>query len=324
MNPEGWVPDVSVVVPLYNKGPYIQRALESVLSQTFSDFEVVVVDDGSTDGGDLLVRRVRDPRVRLISQDNEGVSAARNRGVREARAGWIAFLDADDEWMPTFLATVIRLREMFPGAGAYATAWMKVDEEGGERRPATYRRLPPSPWEGYLPSYFLAAANADQPVISSAVMVPREVIDEVGGFPEETPVGEDLTTWFRIALAREIVFTWECGAVYHMEAANRTVDLARDPRWTHNIINEARSALMENRVPEKKISEVREFIAGKQLFLAASMLSQGMRMEAQAYLKACVTEYFSTEKMCLSLLAALPSWAYLALSGAHQRARGLE
>ncbi|MDD3621013.1 MAG: glycosyltransferase [Methanofollis sp.] len=318
------MPEVSVVVPLYNKGPYIERALRSVLSQTFPDFEVVVVDDGSTDGGDLLVRGMRDPRVRLVSQDNKGVSAARNRGVCEARARWIAFLDADDEWMPAFLANVIRLREEFPGAGAYATAWMKVEHEGGERRPATYRRLPPPPWEGYLPSYFLAAANASQPVISSAVMVPKEVILEVGGFPEDTLVGEDLTTWFRIALTKEIVFTWEYGAVYHMEAANRTTDVGRDPYWTHNIIDEARLALKENRVPEKKISEVKEFIAGKQLYLAASMLSRGMRMEAQEYLKGCVTEYFSTEKMRLSFLAALPSWAYLALSGAHQRSRGLE
>ncbi|MBP2146913.1 glycosyltransferase involved in cell wall biosynthesis [Methanofollis sp. W23] len=324
MNPEGGVPGVSVVVPLYNKGRYIGRALRSVLSQTFPDFEVIVVDDGSTDGGDLLVGEVCDPRVRLVTQDNRGVSAARNRGVSEARAGWIAFLDADDEWMPVFLANVMRLREVFPGAGAYATAWMKVEQEGGERRPATYRRLPPPPWEGYLPSYFLAAANATQPVISSAVMVPREVILEVGGFPEDAQVGEDLTTWFRIALTREIVFTWEYGAVYHMEAANRTTELGRDPYWTHNIIDEARKALKEDLVPEKKISEVKEFIAGKQLYLAASMLNLGMRMEAQEYLKACVTESFSTEKMRLSLLAALPTWAYFAISGVHQRSRGME
>ncbi|QSZ67332.1 glycosyltransferase [Methanofollis aquaemaris] len=324
MTPEGRAPAVSVVVPLYNKAPYVRRALQSVLSQTFQDFEVIVVDDGSTDGGHLMVGEGSDSRVRLITQENKGASAARNLGVREARARWIAFLDADDEWLPTFLATVMRLQDRFPGAGAYATAWMKIEEEEGERWQATYRRVPTPPWEGYLPSYFLAAANADQPVISSAVMVPKEVILEVGGFPEGTPVGEDVITWFRIALTREIVFTWEAGAVYHMEATNRSADEARNPYWTHKIIDEAHSALMNGLVPKRKVPEVREFIAGKQLYLASSMLRQGMRMEARAYLEACVTERFSAEKMRLSFLAALPSWAYLALSVAHQRTRGLE
>ena len=94
------VPAISVVIPLYNKVKYIRRALDSVLNQTSADLEVIVVDDGSTDGGGHVVLRQHDGRVRLIRQGNKGVSVARNRGVSEARADLIAFLDADDEWLP--------------------------------------------------------------------------------------------------------------------------------------------------------------------------------------------------------------------------------
>jgi glycosyltransferase involved in cell wall biosynthesis len=97
------MPDVSVIIPLYNKGRLVARALDSVFAQTFRDFEAIVVDDGSTDDGPDTVRSYDDPRLRLIHQPNSGPGAARNRGVRESSALAVAFLDADDEWLPGFL-----------------------------------------------------------------------------------------------------------------------------------------------------------------------------------------------------------------------------
>jgi len=120
------VPAVSVVIPLYNKGPHIARALNSVLAQTFQDFEVIVVDDGSTDDGAEVVRGVDDPRIRLIQQENRGVSAARNRGIEAARAELIAFLDADDEWLAEHLETIIRLRRNALEVGIYATSTLSL------------------------------------------------------------------------------------------------------------------------------------------------------------------------------------------------------
>jgi glycosyltransferase involved in cell wall biosynthesis len=95
----------SVVIPLYQKAPYVQRALISVAEQTIRDIEIIVVDDGSTDGGADIARAFPDPRVRVISQENMGPGAARNRGIAEAGAPVVAFLDADDEWLPTFMET---------------------------------------------------------------------------------------------------------------------------------------------------------------------------------------------------------------------------
>ena len=96
-------PAVSVVIPLYNKDKYIARALDSVFGQTCQDFEVIVVDDGSTDNGAEIVRSYKDRRLRFIRQANAGPGAARNHGIQESRAPLLAFLDADDEWLPEFL-----------------------------------------------------------------------------------------------------------------------------------------------------------------------------------------------------------------------------
>ena len=97
---------ISVIITLYNKTAYIERALRSVLNQTYQDFEIVVVDDGSTDGGGDIVSRLPDPRIRLVRQRNAGAGTARNRGIRESRGEWIAMLDGDDEWRPGFLRAV--------------------------------------------------------------------------------------------------------------------------------------------------------------------------------------------------------------------------
>jgi cellulose synthase/poly-beta-1,6-N-acetylglucosamine synthase-like glycosyltransferase len=113
---------VSVVIPLYNKARHIARAVQSVRGQTWQDFEIIVVDDGSTDGSGDVVRQIADARFRLITQLNGGECAARNRGIAEAACDVVAFLDADDEWLPAFLETVVALRQRFPDCGMYATA----------------------------------------------------------------------------------------------------------------------------------------------------------------------------------------------------------
>ena len=113
----------SVVIPLYNKEHYIEATIRSVLSQTCQDFEVIVVDDGSTDGSAEIVESFGSPLVRLIRQENRGVSAARNRAMREATGEWVALLDGDDMWGAEYLATVAEMIERWPKCGAYGTAF---------------------------------------------------------------------------------------------------------------------------------------------------------------------------------------------------------
>jgi glycosyltransferase involved in cell wall biosynthesis len=210
--------NVSVVIPLYNKVRHIRRAIDSVLAQMFQDFELIVVDDGSTDGGGDIVRRLTDPRIRLMVQNNSGVSAARNRGIQEARCDLVAFLDADDEWLPCFLETVMVLRARHPEAGMYATAY-RYSRGDTTWRPA-FVDCPTTPEGGLLDDYFRAALET-APVWSSAVMIPKQVLAEVGAFPIGVRRGEDLQTWATIALRHRVAWSPVEGAIYHLDASNR-------------------------------------------------------------------------------------------------------
>ena len=218
---------ISVVIPLYNKGLYIKRALDSVLAQTYQNFELIVVNDGSTDESAEAVKMFTDPRIRLIHQENGGECAARNRGIYESRADLIAFLDADDEWMPEHLETLLRLSQNFPECGAYATAYDIVDITGCSTTP-NFFEIPEVPWEGIIPRYFRSAL-CSPPVCSSAVAVWKKVFNEVGLFPVGEKRGGDLETWARIALKYPIAFNTNISAHYWQNSGNRVCLTIPDP-----------------------------------------------------------------------------------------------
>jgi len=209
---------ITVVIPLYNKARHIQRALDSVLAQTYEDFEVIVVNDGSTDGSEKVVERYTDSRIRLVGQANAGASAARNRGIAEASADLVALLDADDEWLPDHLDAVMRLRTSFPQCGLYATAF-RVLTQRREIAPS-YAGIPAPSFEGVLPNYF-RTVYGDHAICASTAAVPRAVFNACGLFPEGERRREDLDMWCRIALKYPVAFSTRIGAVYHQEADNR-------------------------------------------------------------------------------------------------------
>jgi glycosyltransferase involved in cell wall biosynthesis len=298
-------PSVSIVIPLYNKGRYIERALKSIMTQTVQDFEVVVVDDGSTDDGAQRVREFDDPRIRLVQQENQGVSAARNRGIRETQSDLVAFLDADDEWLPIFLEIVLRLRERYPEAGLFSTYRVDRKPDGIEVKPPL-PNVPPPPWEGLLPSYFLAATLSQQPVCSSATVIPKHILGEIGGFPSTVRIGEDLITWFKIALRYPIAFTWEVGAVYHMEAENRTSKEADSRLWEEDLLMVVQQALQDGSVPDHMMSDVKEFYAAYLITSAYRCIYQGDLQRARNILASCDTRLFYKERLVGLVMASLP------------------
>ena len=205
---------ISIVIPLFNKENNIVATLETVLAQTFQDFEIVVVDDGSTDGSARAVCSVGDDRIRLISQQNAGVSAARNRGVAEARGQYVAFLDADDLWAPDYLAEQHALAEKYPECGVFASNYEFRDTAGVTRLPLVRGLAFGGQTDGRLDNYFEVAAVSDPPLWTSAVMVRRDDMLKTGGFPVGVKSGEDLITWARLACSCGIAYDTRPKAIY--------------------------------------------------------------------------------------------------------------
>ena len=187
---------ISVVIPLYNKALYVQHAVRSALASHYPPHEVIVVDDGSTDSGPARVGAIGDPRVRLVSQENRGVSAARNRGIDEARGDFIAFLDADDYWMPQYLRAIAELIARFPGCGMYATHFYYFRDDGSRLVP---RLKGVAPGAQRVERFFELWARSSL-FSTSSVVLPRALLDaEALRFPVGEQHGEDLDMWFRLA-----------------------------------------------------------------------------------------------------------------------------
>lgn len=197
---------ISVIIPLYNKAPYIISTLQCVLKQTYNQFEIVVVDDGSTDNGVARVESVNDDRIRIIRQKNDGVSAARNRGIAEARGEYVAFLDADDEWKPDYLASQMELVSKYPQCDVFASNYEFRNVEGKVTN-TIIDKLPFEGTDGILDNYFEVASCSHPPLWTSAVMVRKTAIQSVGGFPVGIKSGEDLLTWARLAVKYQIAYS---------------------------------------------------------------------------------------------------------------------
>lgn len=207
---------ISVVIPLYNKERQIGSTLRTVLGQTYKDFEIVVVDDGSTDGSAAEVAEFSDPRIRLIHQQNAGVSAARNHGIEEARGEFVALLDADDEWLPDYLASQMELVGKYPQCDVFATNYQFKDTRG-RTTPTILRNLPFDGEHGILSNYFEVASSSHPPLWTSTVMARKSAFQSIGGFPGGIKSGEDLLTWARLACRYGIAYDKRALATFNVE-----------------------------------------------------------------------------------------------------------
>lgn len=217
---------ISVVIPLYNKVQHIAETLSSVLAQSVNPREIIVIDDGSTDGGAQVVRQFESAGVRLITQTNQGVSAARNRGLEEATGDYVAFIDADDYWLPDHLRELSELIEKWPQAVLVSTSHL-IKRDG---MVYSAKSSLPLGWEGCVTNFFTAFANGLSLVNSSTACVKRGVALELGGFPVGVKRGEDIILWVRLALNGLVAHKSVTTAVYNQVADNRsTLMRAHEP-----------------------------------------------------------------------------------------------
>jgi hypothetical protein len=201
----------SVIIPLYNKAPYVRKALESVCAQTYRDYELIVINDGSTDNSavvaDEYLKATDGIDYKIINQPNAGVSAARNAGVAQSHGDYIAFLDADDWWEPTYLERMAQLIADYPDAGLYACNY--VYYKPGKTHVALNI---PTGYINYPKAYYESGA---MPVTSITAVIHRTVFDEMGGFPLGIKLGEDFLLWAKIALCYPVAFLNEALAYYN-------------------------------------------------------------------------------------------------------------
>jgi glycosyltransferase involved in cell wall biosynthesis len=199
---------ISIVIPLYNKEKYISRAINSVLTQSYIKFELIVVDDGSTDESVNLVRQFSDTRIRLVSQKNAGVSLARNIGVKNSKADWVAFLDADDEYESDFLKeTVIFLKKNKDANLSFVGANYFLGSRGIKAKSEKF--------QSGVYDYFQLFGNQRSPNHSSTTTVNKAIFLEVGGFPEGIKIFEDWLTWFKLACAGNFGYISHPLGMYH-------------------------------------------------------------------------------------------------------------
>ena len=199
----------SVVIPLYNKELSIQNTILSVLNQSYQNFEIVVINDGSTDSSVNAVKSISDERIRLIHQENQGVSAARNRGIKEASYEWIAFLDGDDLWGANHLEEIIKMMNAFPDEKVFVTSFEYSDKRKmfkHDRKSSFFK----------IDNYFKEAMK-EFIMWTSIVVVNKGCFEQVEGFNVNINRGEDLDLWMRLAKNYNIIKSQKVTAIYNIE-----------------------------------------------------------------------------------------------------------
>ena len=214
-------PTISVIIPAYNQAEYISESIHSVLSQTCPDFELIVVNDGSTDDTAQVIANIQDPRLRVIWQPNAGLSAARNTGIRESTAPLITFLDADDCFFPEKLEILSRFLDENPNIGLVSGGTLVINQRGEPLRLNT----------GFPAGLDLPFFLMHNPFSACAVMVRRSWINKVGVFDESLKACEDWDLWHRLLFAG-CQFAWVEHAVvtyrYHSGQMTREAERMRE------------------------------------------------------------------------------------------------
>ncbi len=280
-------PFFSVVIPLYNKRPHISRSVYSVLGQEFKNFELIVVDDGSTDGSVDELLNINDNRLEIISKENGGVSSARNRGIEESIGEYIAFLDADDEWSERHLANMYDLINKFPTVGMYSSAYINLVNNKKSYVIVNNKNI----------MYIMKNYFEHTPNNSSTTIVKREIMKSIK-FKEDMYFFEDHFIWYLVALKYDFAYCSEPSVIIHKDTVNRTdkkpLKLYEQFLLLHKHIDDF---LNTNKVTlnQKKIHSLNKLINYKSMTIARVLIQNRFFLEAKEIV--CTTR--NNYKNCL-------------------------
>lgn len=288
------MPKISVVIPLYNKGFIISETLESVLVQTFTDFEIVIVNDGSTDNSFEIVSQYTDNRIRLYNQENKGAAAARNLGIEKATGELIAFLDADDYWYPNHLEELFKLYTDLPNCGIYGSRYfMKISDKKTIK--TTYSPSVSNDFRGILPDFF-KASKTYRVGLTSAIAIPKTVLQNDFLFNSEINSGQDLELYTKIAIEKPIAVNNLFTVEYNFSLENQ---LSKTPISKKKLVNFSQFNKTEN-----KNESLRNFLDFYRLEYALQFRIAGDLEKSNFYLKDITSKIpFKTK-----ILLATPSF----------------
>jgi glycosyltransferase involved in cell wall biosynthesis len=270
----------SVVIPLYNKAPYIESAIASVLAQTVQDFEIIVLDDGSTDGGADIVAAIGDPRIRLFRQANAGVSSTRNRAISMACGQWVAFLDADDWCHPHYLQSLVAAQTLHPATDVAATQFIPVEDIPCEWPPAWHVPAVPA-IESIeliedLPTKWMRGPTF---TTSSVCIRTTRLLEMQPCFAVGESYAEDLDLWFRVAEKSAIAWVKRPLVAYRISVEGslslKNTELKLPP-FFHRLRARALSGLMT----EVQAKSALKMVADQEISMARDAVASGQRKEA--------------------------------------------
>lgn len=251
------MPEFSVVIPIYNKAEFLQQTIQSVLNQKFTDFEVIAVNDGSTDQSLKILRGFTDVRIKIIDQENHGLSKARNIGIATASGNHIALLDADDRWKNDHLETLKQLGQLFPEVGVLGTGYIEQYANGNLVTPQINLQNTATPQ--LITDFFIA--NLKQPLVGqSSIAFKKGVIEECGCFDPKINYAEDVDFYIRIFLKHQMAYDPKVTCHHTMQAENQ---ITRSKKSERNI-PDFQKYLDEN--PNN--TSLRQYINLKRYFLA--------------------------------------------------------
>lgn len=227
---------ISIVIPLYNKEKSITATLESVLAQSYTDYELIIVDDGSTDNSLNVVKefvgqidnRWIDDRLTIIFKKNGGVCSARNRGILEAKGEYVALLDGDDIWDRDYLVEQVKMIRDFPEAVMWGINFAETNNGQLIRKLATGL---PDGYCGYVDNYFQMKGRISDLFCSSSVVIRREVFEKVGMFDERIKYAEDTDMWWRVISTNKVAFYDRYMVFYQYDTENRAMRRTRQLKY---------------------------------------------------------------------------------------------
>lgn len=297
---------LTVIIPLYNKEATIHRAVESVLSQLGGGDKLLVIDDGSADGSSDVLAELSDPRLHLVSQENQGVSVARNRGIQSATTEHVAFLDADDWWMP---GVVRRFKQMIlecPNCSIYTVGHLRhIPGQRVDRQ----EREGVGAHEVLSGVEFISRYSREQLINSSTSCVKKQHLEQIGGFPSGAKSGEDIYVWLRVALLGHKVAVCH-DALSVIERGPPGSGGQRDPVPYH--IHWFTQRAVRQGLDRDQRSAIARFVFRRSMNLSAGEVLSGRRRNALQISFACarINVFFVVP---LLLVSFSPGWALMRL-----------